>query len=94
MALVEVIIMENYEYLYSMGNLTLAWRKARKNKTLHEDVIEFEKGLMKNLIALHYELKNKTYKPKQLTTFVLRDPKQELYQSRILEIELFIMQLF
>lgn len=58
-----------------MGNLTLAWRNARKNKTLHEDIAEFEKDTMKNLISLHYELKNKTYKPKPLITFVLRDPK-------------------
>ena len=65
----------SYEYLYSMGNLTLAWRKARKNKTLNTDILNFEKDLEKNLIKLHYELKNKTYKPKNLKTFVLRDPK-------------------
>lgn len=58
-----------------MGNLTLAWRKARKNKTLNADILNFEKDLEKNLIELHYELKNKTYKPKPLKTFVLRDPK-------------------
>ena len=65
----------NYELLYSMGNLILAWRKARKGKTKKRDVIEFEKNLEKNLLELHLELKNKTYKPKSLTTFVLRDPK-------------------
>ncbi len=58
-----------------MGNLTIAWRKARKGKASKPDVIEFEKNLMRNLLDLHYELKNKTYKPKSLTTFVLRDPK-------------------
>ncbi|MFH1290186.1 MAG: reverse transcriptase domain-containing protein [Nanoarchaeota archaeon] len=65
----------SYEYLYSMGNLTLAWRKARKGKTKKQYVIEFEKHIEKNLLELHYELKNKTYFPKQLKTFVLRDPK-------------------
>jgi len=64
-----------YEHLCSLGNLTLAWRKARENKTLNEDIADFEKDLEKNLIDLHYELKNKTYKPRPLTTFVLRDPK-------------------
>jgi len=64
-----------YEYLYSMGNLTLAWRKARKGKIKNKDVVEFEKNLEKNLLDLHYELKNKAYKPELLTTFVLRDPK-------------------
>ena len=64
-----------YEYLYSMGNLTIAWRNAKKGKTLNDNIIGFERNLEKNLLALHYELKNKTYKPKPLTTFVLRDPK-------------------
>jgi len=61
-----------------MGNLTFAWRKARKEKTSHDDIIEFENNLEKNLLALYYELKNKTYKPKPLTNFVLRDPKTRL----------------
>jgi len=64
-----------YDYLCSIGNLTLAWRKARKDKTLTIAVMEFEKDLIKNLLELHYELKNKTYKPRPLTTFILRDPK-------------------
>src|SRR3989344_2086871 len=73
-----IILMENkisYEQLFSLGNLTLAWRKARKGKTKKKDVIEFEKNLEKNLLELHYELKNKTYFPRKLETFVLRDPK-------------------
>ncbi|MDO9580942.1 MAG: hypothetical protein Q7J06_10330, partial [Bacteroidales bacterium] len=44
--------------------------RAKKNY-----VIEFEKDLNKNLIDLHNELKNQTYKPKPLETFILRDPK-------------------
>lgn len=71
------IMRENlsFEYLYSMGNLTLAWRKARKGKTKKQDIIEFEKNLEKNLIALHYELKKSAYFPRPLKTFILRDPK-------------------
>jgi retron-type reverse transcriptase len=65
----------DYNYLCSMGNLTLAWRNARKGKSKRKDVIKFEKDLIKNLLDLHYELKNTTYKPKPLVTFVLRDPK-------------------
>jgi hypothetical protein len=64
-----------YDELISMGNLTLAWREARKDKTTNDDVIEFEKNLERNLLNLHYELKNLTYKPKPLKTFILRDPK-------------------
>ncbi|MEK6855720.1 MAG: reverse transcriptase/maturase family protein [Nanoarchaeota archaeon] len=58
-----------------MGNLFIALRKAKKDKTGREDVIEFCKDSEKNLLDLHYELTNKTYKPRPLNTFVLRDPK-------------------
>ncbi len=64
-----------YELIYRMNNLLLAWRKARKGKTKRRDVIEFEKNIEKNLVELHYEIKSKTYSPKPLTTFTLRDPK-------------------
>lgn len=64
-----------YDYLCSMGNLTLAWRNARKGKTQTPVVIEFERDTLGNLMKLHCELKNKTYNPKPLITFVLRDPK-------------------
>ncbi len=73
------IFMKTYNNLYSelisLGNLTLAWRKARKGKTGREEIIEFEENLEKNLLGLHYELKNQTYKPIPLKTFILRDPK-------------------
>ncbi|MFH1425353.1 MAG: reverse transcriptase domain-containing protein [archaeon] len=58
-----------------MGNLTIAWRKARENKTKKPDVIEFEKNLTRNLLELHKELKNKIYKPRPLEDFIRRDPK-------------------
>jgi len=55
--------------------LELAFKKARKGKTLKLYVIEFENNLEENLKKLHEELKSKTYKPKPLKTFILRDPK-------------------
>jgi retron-type reverse transcriptase len=58
-----------------MENLVLAWKKARKGKTKKDYVIKFERDLKKNLSDLHNELKYKTYKPKPLVNFVLRDPK-------------------
>ena len=64
-----------YGKLISSDNLILAWRRARKGKTKKEYVIQFEENLMDNLIKIHYELKNQTYKPKALKTFILRDPK-------------------
>jgi len=64
-----------YDEIISFENLILAWKKARKGKTKKDYVIEFEKELFYNLMALHYELKYLTYFPKPLKTFVLRDPK-------------------
>ncbi len=64
-----------YAYLCSMGNLTIAWRKARKGKTLNDSIIEFEEDVERNLINLHKELSTKTYFPRALETFILRDPK-------------------
>ena len=64
-----------YEKIYNISNLILAWRKARKHKTKKPYVIEFEKNVIGNLFNLHEELKNQTYQPKPLVTFILRDPK-------------------
>ncbi len=53
----------------------LAWKKARKGKTKHKDIIKFEEDAEKNLIDLYYEFKEDTYQPMPLKTFILRDPK-------------------
>src|SRR3989344_3294149 len=64
-----------YEMLCSVGNLTLAWRKAREKKANRPDVAEFDREVERNLLRLHHELKNQTYNPRPLQTFILRDPK-------------------
>ena len=61
-----------------MDNLILAWREARKHKTKKFYVIEFEKDTISNLLVLQEELKNRTYKPEPLKTFILRDPKTRI----------------
>ncbi len=58
-----------------MENLTDAYYKARKNKTHNPKVQEFDKHWQLHLAVLHKELKNKTYRPQPLKTFILRDPK-------------------
>ena len=65
----------DYEVLCSKENLDLAFRKARKGKTLKNYVIEFENNLKENLHLLRTELLMQTYTPRPLTTFILRDPK-------------------
>ena len=68
-----------YNNLYSkvtnVRNLFPAYIRARKGKTKKDYVIEFQANLRENLLKLHEELKNQTYSPKPLVTFILRDPK-------------------
>ncbi len=71
--------MKTYRNLFgelcSLENLELAFKRARKHKTLKPCVMEFEGNLSKNLVLLREELIAKTYHPKPLNTFILRDPK-------------------
>ena len=64
-----------YPQVYNLGNLILAWRKARKGKTRKKYVLEFESEIERNLVVLHEELKSKMYIPRPLQSFVVRDPK-------------------
>ena len=64
-----------FDKIISLENLELAYKKARKGKTKKDYVIEFESNLKENVLQLHTELKNETYKPEPLKTFTLRDPK-------------------
>ncbi len=67
-----------YQKIYDIKNLILAYRKARKGKTKKPYVIKFEENLAYNLKKLHDELKDNTYYPKPLKTFILRDPKTRI----------------
>ncbi len=64
-----------FDKIVSLKNLEFAFKNARKGKTKKDYVIEFESKLRENLLQLHTELKEQTYQPKPLKTFILRDPK-------------------
>ena len=59
----------------SYSNLELAFKRARKHKTLKPYVLEFEADLANNLSLLRTELLFHSYTPKPLETFILHDPK-------------------
>lgn len=65
----------SYSKIISVGNLYLAWKRAKRGKTKRPCVIEFNKKLIENILNLNKELENKTYSPKHLVTFILHDPK-------------------
>jgi len=67
-----------YPKLCSYENLMLAFKKARKRKTLKPYVIEFERDLENNIGQLQKELATETYRPAPLKTFTIRDPKTRI----------------
>ncbi|MEK6917752.1 MAG: reverse transcriptase domain-containing protein [Nanoarchaeota archaeon] len=64
-----------YDKICSLGNLLLAYKKARKGKTKRRYVKRFEENLIGKIKKLQEELISQTYKPHKLKTFILRDPK-------------------
>lgn len=64
-----------------MDNIKSAYRKARKGKSKKWYVIKFEENLNNELLQLKYELEKKTYKPKSLKRFIIRDPKTRVIHA-------------
>lgn len=70
-----------YQKIYSVDNLLLAHKKARRGKTSKKEVIDFEKNIFRNISDLHYVLKNNKYKTSEYKIFTLFDPKErEIYK--------------
>lgn len=69
---------ELYSQIYEFNNLFLAYKKARKHKNKKDYVIEFEKDLRRNLLQIQKELREQTYFPKPLKTFIISDPKSRV----------------
>ena len=61
--------------LCSYENLFLAYRKARKGKTLLHYVRDFETNLRQNLLLLRTEFQFHCYAPHPLVHFIVKDPK-------------------
>jgi len=72
-----------YEKLCSSENLLLAFNKAKKGKSKKYYVINFKSNLIEEIKKLQEELKDKTYKPKELKKFIIRDPKTRTIHASI-----------
>lgn len=64
-----------YKNIISIENLLEAWREFLNGKRNRKDVQIFERNLMTNIISLHNDLKNQTYKHSSYTAFNISDPK-------------------
>lgn len=58
-----------------MDNLLEAWQEFLKGKRSRKDVQEFELNLMANILDLHKELRDKTYRHSDYHAFNISDPK-------------------
>ncbi|MFH1608898.1 MAG: reverse transcriptase domain-containing protein [Patescibacteria group bacterium] len=64
-----------YKDIISIENLLLAWKEFLKGKRSRKDVLEFQRNLMTNILSLHNELFNKTYRHLDYKAFKINDPK-------------------
>ncbi|MBI2053937.1 MAG: DNA polymerase III subunit delta [Candidatus Staskawiczbacteria bacterium] len=64
-----------FERIISLENLFFAWNEFKKGKRKKPDVQEFEYNLEDNIFLLYNELKNKTYRHSNYTSFFIKDPK-------------------
>lgn len=66
---------KNFEDIISVENLLEAWREFLRGKRGKRDVQEFSLSLMDNILELHAELLNHTYKHGGYQAFNISDPK-------------------
>ena len=71
----KIKFVNNYDYIISVDNLLDAWKEFLRGKRRRKDVQEFELNLMENILALHYDLTNKTYQHSAYQAFNISDPK-------------------
>ncbi len=81
-----VQFVHTYEHIISVENLLLAWREFLQGKAMRKDVLEFQRNLMGNIIALHHELAEKTYKHSDYHAFNISDPKpRNIHKASVLD---------
>ena len=74
----KIILNHKFEDLISIDNLFLAWQEFIKGKRNKKDVQAFSFYLMNNILSLHEDLKNHTYKHGGYQKFKINDPKPRI----------------
>ena len=67
-----------FEDIISLENLCLAWEEFIPDKKKQPEVADFRRNLMDNIISLHEDLANKTYKHGKYKERHIWDPKHRL----------------
>lgn len=71
----KIQLVHKFEDIISMDNLLLAWQEFIKGKRNKKDVQIFSFCLMDNILSLHADFKNYTYKHGGYQCFTINDPK-------------------
>jgi len=71
----KIRLTHTFEDVISLENLCLAWQEFLRGKRGKQDVQEFGRHLIDNIIALHEDLANKTYIHGGYQSFRICDPK-------------------
>lgn len=73
-----------YDNIISFENLLQSWQEFLKGKRNRKDVIMFSVDLMDNLLKLHLELLNKTYRHSSYQAFKINDPKpRDIHKAEV-----------
>ncbi|MDD2731914.1 MAG: reverse transcriptase/maturase family protein [Candidatus Pacebacteria bacterium] len=64
-----------FDEIISLENLFCAWDEFKRGKIKKIDVLDFNLFLENNIFCLHKELKLKTYRHSDYTSFYIKDPK-------------------
>lgn len=70
-----------YEKAAMRDALVVAHQQARKGKRSDHSCMEFERHAGTNINALHVELKSGAFRPRQLTRFMVNEPKPRLIEA-------------
>lgn len=70
-----IVFDHSYDEIVSLDNLLEAWKEFTNGKRKRKDVQGFSLNLMDNIISLHQDLANLTYKHGPYQAFNINDPK-------------------
>lgn len=68
-------LIHDYNNIISIKNLLSAWREFLHDKKKRKDIERFSVHLSDNILKLHQDLTNKTYRHSSYTAFKINDPK-------------------
>src|SRR3989344_1967469 len=72
----KIQLRHNYEDIISLENLCLAWQEFIVGKKQRKDVQFFSRNLMDNILSLHEDLVNMSYRHGGYESFFVSDPKR------------------